>query len=146
MDDVVAARSRGNPLHRSTVIVTLADGAELPVQFRLFARGGKLGIINSVVLEDLPNGLLSQLARNPAIASLHDNRDAIVHNYRTAPTVGARAVQETMGLTGRGIGVAVIDSGVSSFHDDLTRGASLGLFPYGDQRVLKFVDFVGGRT
>jgi serine protease AprX len=146
MDDVVAARSRGNPLHRSTVIVTLADGAELPVQFRLFARGGKLGIINSVVLEDLPNGLLSQLARNPAIASLHDNRDAIVHNYRTALTVGARAVQETMGLTGRGIGVAVIDSGVSSFHDDLTRGASLGLFPYGDQRVLKFVDFVGGRT
>jgi len=71
MDDVVAARSRGNPLHRGTIIVTLADGAELPVQFRLFARGGKLGIINSVVLEDLPNGLLSQLARNPAIDTYH---------------------------------------------------------------------------
>jgi serine protease AprX len=146
LDDVVATRSRGNPSQRSTIIVTLAEGAGLPAQFQRFARAGTLGIINSVVLDDLPNGLLSQLATHRNIASVHDNRDAIMHNYRTAMTVGARTVRETMGLTGLGIGVAVIDSGVSSFHDDLTRGGSTALYPYGDQRVLKFVDFVGGRT
>src|SRR6266446_4514367 len=40
LDDVVAARSRGNPSQRSTVIVTLAEGAELPAQFQRFAHAG----------------------------------------------------------------------------------------------------------
>ena len=60
-------------------------------------------------------------------------------------TVGARTVQETLGYTGAGIGVAVIDSGITTWHDDLTNTTSK-LFPYGNQRVAKFVDFVNGRT
>src|SRR5205823_8075509 len=51
-----------------------------------------------------------------------------------------------MGYQGDGIGIAVIDSGVAAWHDDLTRGAVYKTFPYGDQRVAKFVDFVNGRT
>ena len=51
-----------------------------------------------------------------------------------------------MGVTGAGVGVAVIDSGISSFHDDLTVVNSSTLYPYGNQRVSKFVDFVNGRT
>src|SRR4029434_8478870 len=57
----------------------------------------------------------------------------------------ARTVQEYMGLTGAGVGVAVIDSGISTFHDDLT-STSNTYYPYGNQRVKKFVDFVNGRT
>jgi serine protease AprX len=60
-------------------------------------------------------------------------------------TVGARTVQDLMGYTGTGVGVAIIDSGITSFHDDLTNLTSK-LFPYGNQRVSKFVDFVNGRT
>jgi len=146
LDDAVALRARQSPAHTGSVIVTLAQGADLPAQFQRFARRGTLGIINSVVLDNLPNGLLNQLAGSAAIASVHDNRAAVLHNYRTAVTVGARTVQNTLGLTGRGIGVAVIDSGVTSFHDDLTRGSNPTLYPYGDQRVLKFVDFVGTST
>src|SRR5262249_23968262 len=38
------------------------------------------------------------------------------------------------------VGVAVIDSGIASWHDDLTGGRRN--YPYGDQRVTAFVDFV----
>ena len=41
---------------------------------------------------------------------IHDDRDVFTHNYRTAVTVGAHTVVHALGLTGKGIGVAVIDS------------------------------------
>src|SRR5262249_34979960 len=37
------------------------------------------------------------------------------------------------------------DSGITAWHDDLTNRTSK-LFPYGNQRVAKFVDFVNGRS
>ncbi len=40
----------------------------------------------------------------------------------------------------------MIDSGIATWHDDLTRGRVSKTFPYGDQRVAKFVDFVDGRS
>src|SRR5439155_12313796 len=43
-----------------------------------------------------------------------------------------------------GVTVAVLDSGVSTWHDDLTNRSST-LYPYGDQRVAGFVDFVNGQ-
>jgi subtilisin family serine protease len=57
-----------------------------------------------------------------------------------------------MGYNGAGVGIAVIDSGISQFHDDLTAGylangnPSPTSYPYADQRVSMFVDFVNGRT
>jgi serine protease AprX len=66
---------------------------------------------------------------------------------RAAVAVGARAVQEQMGYDGAGVGVAVIDSGVTSWHDDLTyNGTNSNVRVVGGQRVAKFVDFVNGRT
>jgi subtilisin family serine protease len=144
LDDVVDSRSKGNPQQVSSVIVTLAAGAELPPQFSRFARSGKLDIINAVVL-DLPNGMLAQLGADPSVFSVHDDRPVFTHNYRTSVTVGARAVQDLLGFTGAGVGLAVIDSGVTSWHDDLTNSSG-GNYPYGNQRVTKFVDFVNGRV
>ena len=47
MDDEVTKRAdRGNPLHTSSVIVTLVPGAQLPPEFKRFARADKLDIIN----------------------------------------------------------------------------------------------------
>ncbi len=54
--------------------------------------------------------------------------------------MGATGVRETYGYDGSGVGVAVIDSGVTGWHDDLAQGAA------GPQRVDQFVDFVNGRT
>ena len=54
-DDEVSQRKNGNPLRTSRVIVTLVPGAQLPSEFKRFAKGRKLDIINGFVL-DLPNG------------------------------------------------------------------------------------------
>jgi serine protease AprX len=89
--------------------------------------------------------VLKQLAKHPDIFRVHYDRPIAAHNFRTSVTVGARVVQDFMGLTGAGVGIAVIDSGITAWHDDLTNKTSK-LFPYGNQRVSKFVDFVNGRT
>ena len=146
LDDQVTDRAaRGNPLHTTRVIVTLAPGAKLPQEFKKFALGNKLDLINGQVL-DLPNGLLKRLAAHPDTVKIHYDRPAGKFNYRTAVTTGMRRVQESLGYTGAGIGVAVIDSGVATWHDDLTRNNTSTTYPYGNQRVTKFVDFVNGRT
>jgi serine protease AprX len=144
LDDEVTRRANGNPTQMSSVIVTLVPGAQLPAQFKKYTRGGRLDIINGQVLE-LPNGLLKQLEREPSIFRVHYNRPTANFNFRTSVTVGALAVRQTFGYTGTGIGIAVIDSGIASWHDDMTGVSGLSQ-PYGQQRVAKFVDFVNGQT
>jgi serine protease AprX len=135
---------RQDPNATSSTIVRLQEGALLPAQFRPYKVGGKLDLINAFVL-DVPNRLLKSLAVSQEVFDVHFNRPVHKHNYRTSLTVGALAVQQAFGLTGAGIGVAVIDSGITAWHDDLSRGNVAGTFPYGDQRVSKFVDFVHGQ-
>jgi serine protease AprX len=50
---------------------------------------------------------------------------------RTGTAIGARWVTENLGVDGAGIGVAIIDSGVTRAHDDLS-----------GNRIVQFVDFV----
>src|SRR5262249_16756091 len=100
--------------------------------------------LNGAVL-DVPNGLLQGLAANPSIYRVHYDRPAFKHDLRTTVTIGSRAVQQALGYTGAGVGVAVIDSGVASWHDDLTN-RSATQYPYGNQRVSAFVDFVNGQA
>jgi len=133
-----------NPLATTSVIVTLQPGAKLPAEFKRFARAGKLNLINGHVV-DLPNRLLKQLAAHPDIFDVHYNRPIFKHNFRTSLTVGALAAQRAFGVTGAGVGVAVIDSGITTWHDDLTNHTTAS-YPYGDQRVSAFVDFVNGQA
>jgi serine protease AprX len=145
LDDEVTERAHhGHPLAKTSVIVTLVPGASLPAEFKKFAHKDSLDIINGRVL-DLPNWMLLRLEAHPDVFQIHHNRDIKTHNFRTAVTVGARAVQDRLGYTGAGIGVAVIDSGITTWHDDLKNTTSK-VYPYGNQRVTKFVDFVNGRT
>jgi serine protease AprX len=145
LDHETARRRDVNPQETSSVIVTFAPGATLPQEFTRFARGnGKLDIINGHVL-DLPNGVIRQLEAHPGIFQVHLNRSIKPENYRTSFAVGSRAVQRGLGATGAGVGVAVIDSGIATWHDDLTNRSSTS-YPYGNQRVAAFVDFVNGRT
>jgi serine protease AprX len=132
-----------NPRSTTRVIVTLLPGAQLPSEFKKFARDGKLDLINGQVL-DLPNSILKQLAKHPSVFRVHYDRPTASHNFRTSVTTGGR-VLNSYGMKGVGIGIAVIDSGITTYHDDLTAGGSK-LYPYGNQRVTKFVDFVNGRT
>src|SRR5215471_12326868 len=145
LDDELTRRAEDkNPRHTTRVIVTLVPGAKLPAAFERYVQRRDLDIVNGVVL-DLPNNVLKVLAAHPDAVQLHYDRPIGAHNYRTSVTVGARTVQEYMGFTGAGVGIAVIDSGITSFNDDLT-STSNTLYPYGNQRVKKFVDFVNGQT
>ncbi len=140
------AGARGLSANQKTrVIVELQPGAQVPQAYRAYMRrNGQLGIINGQVLE-LPNRLIAEMSRHPNVFRLHFDRPTQGANYRTALTTGTRAVQQTLGLTGRGIGVAVIDSGITSWHDDLTDRSGSTAYPYGNQRVAAFVDFVNGQ-
>ena len=78
--------------------------------------GGKvsrrLGILNALVAQ-IPNGRLEGLVSDPRVKSVHHDRPAHGFVGRTAVTVGAHAVQELMGYNGAGVGVAVVDSGIT---------------------------------
>jgi serine protease AprX len=143
------SKDRNGSVNTSRVIVELKPGHKLPSEFKHYASrfavdgvDHTLDIINGVLLE-LPNNLLKKLASKGEVFRVHLDRPVNSHIYRTSVTVGARAVQESLGYTGRGISIAVIDSGITTWHDDLTNKTTV-LFPYGNQRVRKFVDFVNG--
>jgi serine protease AprX len=101
--------------------------------------GRDLAIIQAFAA-DIPNAALPILANNPLVRRVALDRVISASLDRTGPTVGATAVREEFGYDGSGIGVAVIDSGVTAWHDDLTDPAHPDA-----QRVDQFVDFVGGR-
>ena len=145
------------------VIVELTDSGDDGDVIRGFGRkGARLSGMNGRVLR-VPNGLLKRLAEHPRVKRIIHDRPVSGDVGRTAATIGSRAVVDLMGYTGAGIGVAVIDSGISGWHDDMRlRGwnqtqpslltlASTSLALTGqvlptNQRVAHFKDFVNGRT
>ena len=132
----------------SRVIVTLMPGADVSSQVKLLGGkpGRKLRLINGQAIE-LPNGMIRKLAESPFVESLHYDRPTGGEMNRVAVTVGARAAQLEYGYNGAGVGVAVIDSGITAWHDDLTyMGFSSQVRVKNGQRVVAFVDFVNGRT
>ena len=84
---------------------------------------------------DVPDTALGALARLPGVAGVSLDRRVHGTMERTGATVGATWVQDSLGLDGTGVGIAVIDSGVANWHDDL-----------GSSRVTRFVDFVNFQT
>ena len=102
--------------------------------------GRQLPILDAIVA-DVPNASLATLSNNVSIQRLALDRLTFGGNDRTSATVGATAARQQFGYNGAGIGVAVIDSGVTAWHDDLTDPNVPG-----SQRVDQFVDFVNGQT
>ena len=82
--------------------------------------------------------MLAILANSPLVAEISIDRPVHGATERTATTIGANSVRQQFGYDGSGIGIAIIDSGVTAWHDDLTG-------PNG-QRVVEFVDLVNGAS
>jgi len=140
--------SKGSSNGKTQVIVMLKPGWNADTEAKRL--GGKLGrdleSINGKVVE-LPNGQLKKLADYAGVDRIVYDRPTAGEMNRVAVTVGARAVQQTYGYRGAGIGIAVIDSGVAAWHDDLSYlGSSSLVKTKNGQRVAAFVDFVNGRT
>jgi serine protease AprX len=89
----------------------------------------------------LPNAAVLLLAANPLVRRVALDRLMLGSTERTSATVGADVVRQQLGFDGEGVGVAVIDSGVTAWHNDLADPNAPTT-----QRVDRFVDFVGGQT
>ncbi len=129
---------------RSKVIVRATSLTSIgPVRLLVQQLGGVLGrqlpLIEGFVA-DVPNISLPLLANSSLVKRVALDRLILGATERTGATVGATAVRQATGYDGSGVGVAVIDSGIALWHDDLSQN---GL---GSQRVDQFVDFVNGRT
>lgn len=146
LDRILNERAQTNG--HSRVIVRMNPGWDASSDVKKL--GGKLGrLLRSIdgQVAELPNGQLKRLANHPGVRSIHYDRPTGGEMNRAAVTVGARWVQYLMGYDGAGVGVAVIDSGITAWHDDLTyTGASPQVRTVNGQRVAAFVDFVNGRT
>jgi serine protease AprX len=116
----------------SRVIIRTADG--LPADALIAALKGKPGrrlpLLRSQVAE-VPDRTLDALAENPRIAAVSLDRAVTGTIEPTADATGATWARANLGVDGSGVGVAIVDSGVTAWHDDL-----------GSDRVVHFADFV----
>jgi serine protease AprX len=133
------------PTGQSRVVVVARDGVSLSsltlaIQLLGGTPGRLLPIINARAAT-LPNTALAALAASSAVQ--HASLDRLISGSlnRTGATIGSTAVRQEFGLDGSGVGVAVIDSGIAAWHDDLS-----GTILPPSQRVDRFVDFVSGST
>ena len=101
--------------------------------------GRPLSLINAIAA-DVPNAALPVLATNILVRRIALDRIVVGANERTSATVGATAARQQFGFDGAGIGVAVIDSGITAWHDDLMPSGIPG-----SQRVDRFVDLINGQ-
>jgi serine protease AprX len=141
-------KSRAGQGGTSRVIVTLKPGADLSADVRKLGGrlGRKLGLINGQVVE-LPNAVIRKLAELSFVESIHYDRPTGGEMNRVAVLTGARAAQTAYGYNGAGVGIAVIDSGITNWHDDLGQSPNTpGVRLKNGQRVSAFVDFVNGQT
>jgi subtilisin family serine protease len=136
------ARERAaHPRGSSQVIVSATDDASVARIAQVIQRlGGQLGRALPLLkarVAYLPDDALTALAAEDGIERISLDRRTVGLMERTGAAVRATDVRQSLGYHGEGVGVAIIDSGVTGWHDDLA-GA-------GVQRVDGFVDFVNGR-
>jgi serine protease AprX len=127
---------------RSPIVVGAVNAASLASVVQIIQQaGGTIGRplpIISGQAANVPNTSLPTIASSPLVQHLALDRFVLGAMERTGPTIGATAVRNEFGYDGSGVGVAIIDSGVTPWHDDLSDPA------VGAQRVDQFVDFVNG--
>ncbi|HEX5474230.1 MAG TPA: S8 family peptidase [Vicinamibacterales bacterium] len=98
------------------------------------ALGGTLGRPLSMLhaqVAQVPDTALDTVAALPGVRSVSLDRPIYGTDEPTNQTIEASWVRDTLGYDGTGVGVAIIDSGVVPWHDDL-----------GPSRVVHFADFV----
>jgi serine protease AprX len=111
------------------VIVSLAPGTTLPAAFQAYVRSDRLDTVDAQIL-DVPDSALASLSADPSVKYVRGDRLVFKQDFRTNISAGSFFVNRNLGYTGKGITVAVLDSGINPYHDDLRR------------HVAGFVDFV----
>ena len=141
--DPVLQQRVGDSAGRSRVIVRAVTGTVLPQVVSLVRELGAtvglmLPIVDGVVI-DVAHSVLPLVAASTLVDRLSYDRPAFGALERTGQTIGASAARAAYGYDGSGIGVAIVDSGINAWHDDLAEGGG------GGPRVELFVDLINGR-
>lgn len=131
LDAPLRARSAA-PQGFSRVIIRTLPGASASAAIRSVAgtSGRRLPALDAQVAL-VADTMLESLAARADVVSIGLDRRVHGTLERTSATVGAGQVRDELGVDGAGVGVAIIDSGVANWHDDL-----------GTDRVVHFADFV----
>jgi serine protease AprX len=134
LDASLLARAH-TPDGHSRVIVQTIDGS--PADALILSLNGTPGRYLPALQGQaarIPDSALDQLAASLLVRAVNLDRPVRGTMERTSAAVGATWVREQLAVDGSGVGVAIIDSGVTSWHDDL-----------GSERVVHFRDFVGSQ-
>jgi serine protease AprX len=119
---------------RSRVIVQFRGEADV----RVFGRGvvGRR-LDRGAQVGEVDNITLATMASDPRVERVMIDRPAFATMERTGQAIGATLARSQDGVSGKGIGVAIIDSGITTYHDDLYRSLNGGL----SRRLVHFKDF-----
>ena len=107
---------------RTRVIVQFTGETDIRVFGRRASTGRRLGPDAHVA--EVENFDLTTLAADPRVARVMFDRPAFATLERTGLATGATVARQESGVSGRGVGIALIDSGISSWHDDLYRSSN----------------------
>ena len=133
MDSVLQARAQ-QLLGRSRIIVQFKGDPDVRALGRGIA-GRRLD--HGAQVAEVDNWTLPEIAADPRVERVMVDRPTFASMERTSVAIGATLVREEFSLTGRGVGVAIIDSGISAAPDDLNRSISGKHL----RRVVHFKDF-----
>ena len=133
------AQARSEQLSgRSRVIVRFRGDADARL---ITGRGGVAGkrlAAAGAQVATLDNRALADFARDPQVEWIRIDHPVFPPLERTGAAIAATVASQQFEVTGKGIGVAVIDSGITAWHDDLylTHPKS----PRADPRIVHFKD------
>ena len=136
LDDVLRAQAR-QLTGRSRVIVQFKDEADVRVITGEHGLTGRALSGHQAQVAELENTSLFSLARDPRVDRVMIDRPAFATMERTAAAIGAATAARQLSLTGNGVGIAVIDSGIAGSHADLSHVRR----HMGADRVVHFKDF-----
>ena len=133
LDPVLRHRAR-QLSGRSRIIVQFRGDADV----RVFGRGvAGRKLDRRAQVGEVDNIVLATVASDPRVERVMVDRPAFATMERTGLAIGATLARSQYSVTGKGVGVAIIDSGITSYHDDLYRSASGAP----SRRVAHFKDF-----
>jgi len=129
-------RNRARQLSgRTRVIVEFKGDADVRILGRRATSGRRLGWRGQVA--EVDNNELSRIASDPNVERVYFDRPIFPTMDRTGGSTGAAQARPDFGVSGKNVGVAVIDSGITNWHDDLYKTS----YSSPSTRIAHFKDF-----
>ena len=111
LDSELSARAAVGASWRHTRLIVRLNGQSLPVELQTYVRG-RLDLIGAYVL-DMPDSALNLVSQSVDVADAHFDRPIWAADYLSTRSTGADVVWQSIGYTGKNVGIAVVDSGIT---------------------------------